>query len=182
VALVVLFFWLYSGVEHSMGGWISSYAQALRMASGPSAAYLASAFWAALTAGRLLAVPLSARFRPEAIVAVALAGSLLSAVVVLLWPESVWLLWLGTLGLGLSLAAIVPTTLALMGRRIGVTSRATAWYFVGLGAGTMTIPWTIGQFFEGSGPRSLFVVLGLVLVAAAGLFAAVAAVKTPSRA
>lgn len=181
VVLAALFFFLYAGVEHSFGGWIPSYAQALQMASGAGAAYFASAFWASITVGRLLAIPTSARFKPQTIVAAALAGSLISVAVVFLWPGHAWLLWLGTLGLGLSLAAIVPTTLALMGRRIGMTSQATAWFFVGLGAGKMLIPWTIGQFFESVGPQSLFVVMGLVLVAASGLFAALCAVKTPTR-
>jgi fucose permease len=125
VALAALFFFLYAGVEHSFGDWIPSYAQALQMASGASAAYFASAFWASITVGRLLAVPASARFNPQTIV--------------------------------------------------------TAWFFVGLGAGKMLIPWTIGQFFESVGPQSLFVVMGLVLVAALGLFAALSAVKTPTR-
>lgn len=79
------------------------------------------------------------------------------------------------------MAAIIPTTLALVGRRIGTTSQATAWFFVGSGAGKMTIPWTIGQFLESTSPQSLFVVMGLLLVAAMGLFAAVCAVKTPTR-
>jgi hypothetical protein len=99
----------------------------------------------------------------------------------LVWPSHVWVLWLGTLGLGLSLAAIVPTTLALVGGRIGMTSQATAWFFVGLGAGKMSIPWTIGQFFESAGPRSLFVVMGLVLAASLGLFVVLDTVKTPKR-
>jgi len=181
VALVALFFFLYAGVEHSFGGWIPSYAQALQVASGSGAAYLASAFWASLTAGRLLAVPASARFKPQTIVTAALAGCLISVAVVLLWPSHAWLLWLGTLGLGLSLAAIIPTMLALVGRRIGMTSQTTAWFFVGAGVGKMSIPWTVGQFFESAGPRSLFVVIGLLLVAALGLFAALGAVKTPAR-
>ena len=179
VALVAVFFFLYAGVEHSFGGWIPSYAQALQMATGSGAAYFASAFWASLTVGRLLAVPASARFKPETIVGAALGGCLISVAAVLLWPGRVWLLWLGTLGLGLSLAAIVPTTLALIGRRIGTTSRSTAWFFVGLGLGKMSIPWSIGQLFDSAGPHSLFVVIGLVLVAALGLFAALGAVRTP---
>jgi FHS family Na+ dependent glucose MFS transporter 1 len=180
VAMVALFFFLYAGVEHSFGGWIASYAQAIQMASAAGAATFASAFWAAITVGRFLAVPASSRFRPQALVAAALVGALISVAVAWLWPGQAWVLWLGTLGLGLSLAAIVPTTLALVGRRIGATSQATAWFFVGLGAGKMTIPWTIGQFFEGTGPQSLFVVIGLVIVAALALFAALSAVKTPS--
>jgi len=181
VALTALFFFLYAGVEHSFGGWIPSYARALGMADESGAAYFASGFWAAITVGRFLAVPASARFKPQTIVATALVGCLISVAAVLVWPGLAWVLWLGTLGLGLSLAAIVPTTLALIGQRIGTTSLATALYFVGLGLGKMTVPWTIGQFFEGAGPRSLLVVMGVVLVAALGLFSVLGTVKTPSR-
>lgn len=178
VGMVALFFFLYAGVEHSFGGWIPSYAQATQMAGESGAALFASAFWAAITVGRFLAVPASARLKGQAMVALALVGALISIGIVLLWPGRLWVLWLGTLGLGLSLAAIVPTTLALVGRRMGATSQATALFFVGLGAGKMTVPWTIGQFFESSGPQSLFVIIGLVLLAAVGLFAALGAVRT----
>jgi FHS family Na+ dependent glucose MFS transporter 1 len=180
VALAALFLFLYAGVEHSFAGWIPSYAQAMHVAGASGAALFASAFWAAITAGRLLAVPVSARFRPQAIVSAALGGCLISVGIVLLLPGLAWVLWLGTLGLGLSLAAIVPTTLALMGQRVGTTSQATALYFVGMGAGKMTVPRTIGQLFVGMGPQSLFVVLGLALMAASGLFAALCTVKAPT--
>lgn len=181
VPLVALFFFLYAGIEHSFGGWIPSYALALEMAGAAGAAYFSSAFWAAITVGRLLAVPASVRLHPQTIVAAALGGCLISVAVVLLRPGQAWVLWLATLGLGLSLAAIIPTTLALVERRIGMTSQATALFFVGAGAGKMTVPWTIGQFFEAAGPRSLFVIVGIVVLAAIGLFAALAAVRTPAR-
>ena len=181
VALTALFFFLYAGVEHSFGGWIPSYAQAMQMAGGSGAAYFASAFWAAITAGRFLAIPASARLKPQTIVAAALVGCLISVAVVLLWPGQAWLLWVGTVGLGLSLAAIMPTTLALVGRRIGVTSQTTAWTFVGAGVGKMSMPWTVGQLFDSVGPQSLFVVVGLLLAAALGLFAALNGVKTAPR-
>jgi len=180
VALTAIFLFLYAGVEHSFAGWIPSYVQAMQMANASGAALFASAFWASITLGRLLAVPASARFKPQTIVTAALVGCLISVGVVLLWPSSTPVLWLGTLGLGLSLASIVPTTLALMGRRIGATSQATSWYFVGMGAGKMTVPRTIGQLFESVGPQSLFVVIGLVLVAASALFGALCSVKTPA--
>jgi len=180
VMLVAAFFFLYASVEHSFGGWIPTYAEATGMAGSFGPAYFASAFWAAITAGRLLAGLATARLKPLLIVAAALAGCLISVAVVLLRPASPGVLWLGTLGLGLSLAAIVPTTLGLVGRRIGTTSQATAVYFMGLGLGKMTMPWTIGQLLDSAGPRSLFVVIGLVLVAALGLFAALAAAERPA--
>ena len=60
----------------------------------------------ALTIGRLLAIPLALRFRPRIILFVDLIGCLASVGLVLLWPDSVMAIWIGTLGLGLFMAAI----------------------------------------------------------------------------
>jgi len=179
VALAALFYLLYAGIEHSFGDWIASYAQVRQMASAARSALFVSAFWAAITAGRLLAVPASARVPPQAILAAALVGALLSVAVVLVWPGTGWVLWAGTLGLGLALAPIFPTMLALMGRRAGVSSQAASWYFAGSGVGKMTVPWTIGQLLESAGPQSLFVVIGVLLAAALVLFAVLTGIQVP---
>lgn len=181
VALAALFYLLYAGIEHGFGDWIASYAQVRKMASAARAALLVSAFWAAITAGRFLAVPVSARVPPHTILAAALVGALLSVAVVLVWPSVGWVLWLGTVGLGLSLAPIFPTMLALMGRRAGVSAQAASWYFAGSGVGKMTVPWTIGQLLESAGPQSLFVVVGLLLVAALVLFAVLNGIQAPRK-
>ncbi len=52
-----LFFFLYVGAEVGFGGWIFTYAVALDLGSETAAAYLTSAFWGALTFGRLLTIP-----------------------------------------------------------------------------------------------------------------------------
>ncbi len=67
VALIALFFVLYVGAEVSFWGWIFTYAVALNLADETVAAYLTSTFWAALTFGRLVAIPIAIRFRPRTI-------------------------------------------------------------------------------------------------------------------
>ncbi len=57
VVLIALFLLLYVSAEASFGGWVSSYAEVLRLADEESAAYITSAFWGALTIGRLLSHP-----------------------------------------------------------------------------------------------------------------------------
>jgi FHS family Na+ dependent glucose MFS transporter 1 len=167
VALTTLFFLLYIGAEQGLGGWISTYSLRLQLASETTAAYLASAFWGALTIGRLLAIPVAARVRPSRIVAAGLAGALASALLLVVSGRSAAMLWAGTVGLGMSLAPIVPTTLALVERRMAVTGKATGWFFAGLGIGGMTIPLLIGQFFERIGPSSMtWAILASVVLAA----------------
>ena len=164
VFLIALFFFLYVGAEGSFGGWIYSYAVAMGVADETRAAYLTSAFWGALTLGRLVAVPLAARLRPRTILLGDLCGCLLSVGVVLMWPRSAAAVVAGTAGLGFSMASVFPTTLSFAERRMALTGRVTGWLLVGASAGGMTVPWLIGQFFERAGPPSAIRIIACALL------------------
>lgn len=81
-------------------------------------------------------------------------------------------LTIGTIGLGLAMASIFPTTLTFAERRMAITSQVTGWFIVGASAGSMFLPWLIGQLFEQSGPRSTIFVVIIALLAAIGVLAA----------
>lgn len=166
VALVGLFLAVYVGAEVSFGGWVFSYVTALGLAGEATAAYLTSAFWGAFTVGRLLSIPLAARWQPRTILIADLAGALLSVGVLLLWPQSLIAAWAGTLGMGVTLAAIFPTTLSLAERRMAISGRVTSWFFVGASLGAMTIPWLVGQLFAATGPRVTMVAILVDLLVA----------------
>jgi len=134
--------------EGGFGGWIFTYAVGLRLTNEPTAAYLTSTFWGALTLGRLLAIPLAARFSPRVVLLADLVGALCSVSLVLIGSHSLALTWLGAIALGLSLASIFPTTLALAERHMRITGQVTGWFFVGASLGAMFWPWLIGQLFE----------------------------------
>lgn len=170
VILISLLLFLYVGAEASFGGWIFTYALAKDLGSEATSAYLTSAFWGALTLGRLLSIPIAARFRPSAILFAALVGCLVSVGVIFLWPSSVMVLWLGTFALGLSMASIFPTAISLAERRLTITGRITSWFFVGASVGGMLLPWLIGQLFEIRGPWAMMVAIMIDLVLAMGVF------------
>ena len=157
VALIAVFFLLYVGAEVSFGGWIFSYTVAMGLVEGATAtaraAYLTSAFWLSLTVGRLLAIPIAARFQPGTILLADLLGCLASLALILWGPNTLAVVWTGAIGCGLFMASIFPMTLTLAERRLAITGRVTRWFFVGAGAGGMTLPWFIGQLFESTGPR-----------------------------
>jgi fucose permease len=119
-----------------------------------SAGYLTSAFWGALTVGRLLGIPIAARISPQKILFIDLFGCLVSMAIILVFPESYPAVWTGAIGLGLSMASIFPTMLAFVERRMIMSGEITRWFFVGTGAGGMTLPWLSGLLFDGLGPRS----------------------------
>ena len=170
VAFIALFFLLYVGAEVGFGGWVFSYAEALRLTDTTSAAYLTSAFWGALTLGRLLAIPLAARLRPRTLLLADLAGCLLSVGCIVLWPQSIAMLWLGAAGLGLAMASIFPTMLSFAARRMPTTGTITGWFLVGASLGGMSLPWLIGQLFEPLGPRTTMIVILIDLLAACAVF------------
>jgi FHS family Na+ dependent glucose MFS transporter 1 len=172
VTLIALLLLLYVGAEASFGGWIYTYAVALELSDAATAAYLTSAFWGALTLGRLLSIPLAARFRPRSILVADLAGCLTSVGILLLWPGSTAATWLGSLGLGLAMASIFPTAISLAERQIPITGQVTSWFLVASSAGAMTLPWLIGQLFESAGPQITLVAIFLDLVAATFVLAA----------
>ena len=179
VGLIALFYFLYVGAEVGFGGWIYTYGlermESLPALTGRSdnpalAAYLNSAFWGALTVGRLVSVPLAARFRPKWILSSDLIGALLSLSLLLGLPGSISGLWLGTIGLGFSLASVFPTILSFAERRIPITGRVTGLFFVGAGAGSMFLPWLMGQLIEPSGAQAIIVTVLVDLLLALLLF------------
>ena len=159
IVLIALFFFLHVGAEISFGDWIYTYTVSLNLASATTAAYLASAFWGSITAGRLIGIPFTTRIRPRTILFINLAGALVSVGILLLWSDSTPALWARTIVTGLSMASLFPSTITFAGRRLNITGRITGWFFIGVGAGSMTLPYLIGQVFETVGPRSMMVII-----------------------
>ena len=159
VLLVVILFLLYVGLELGFGNWIYTYALALRLETEITAAYLTSAFWGAFTFGRLVGIWVSTRLRPGTILFADITGCVVSAMILLLWRDSNTALWIGTFGLGLSMASMFPTFILLAGERMQITGTITGWFLVGSGAGSMLLPWLIGQIFAFTGPQAMTTVL-----------------------
>jgi fucose permease len=173
VALLALFFFLHVGAEASFGGWIFTYAVEKDLANETTAAYLTSAFWGALTLGRLLAIPIAARFRPSTMLLANLVGCVVSLGVILLWPNSLGAVWLGAFGMGISIASMFPTSISLAERRMPITGQVTGWFLVGASIGGMSLPWTIGQLFESSGPQAAMLTIMADMILALVVFALV---------
>jgi fucose permease len=166
VVLFVVFFFVYAAVEIGYGGWIFTYGLESGLAGEASAAYLTSAFFGAFTFGRLLAVPIARRVRSRYMLLGDLAGAIASVTIILLWSDSLAAVWLGSIGLGLSLASIFPTMLTFAEGLLTITGRVTGLFFVGVSSGSMFWPWLIGQLFEPVGPQvMLFIVLLNILLA-----------------
>jgi FHS family Na+ dependent glucose MFS transporter 1 len=166
LSMIVLFFFLYVGAEVGFGGWVFTYTLKMGLAQETYAAYLTSAFWGAFTIGRLFSIPIAAKLRARWILSADLIGSLLGLGLILLYPESLAALWVGTFIIGLSMASIFPTMITFAEHHMTLTGTTTSLFFVGASAGGMFLPWLIGQLFEPIGPRvTIFIILVDMLVA-----------------
>ncbi len=165
VGMLIVFLFLFVGVESSYANWIYNYAMKMGLASETAAAYLNSIFWGSFTIGRLLGIPISSWFRPRTILLADLLGCIFFVAIVVLWPQSSTVLWIGVAGAGVSMASLFAVTLSWAERRLHMTGFITSCFFIGTASSGMFFPWFIGQLFEGSGP---LVAMYTILVADIG--------------
>ena len=170
VSLVMLFMFVYAGAEVGLGGWLYTYAVEMNLATPAAAAYLTSAYWGALTLGRLLSIPIAARFRPRTILWADLIGCVASVGLMIVMPESAWALRIGAFGMGLFIASVFPTVLTWCERRMTMSGLAMSMFFVGTSVGAMLWPWLIGQLFDRLGPTVTMPVIFVDLLACCAIF------------
>ena len=179
VILMMVLFFLYVGVEAGFGNWIFTYATRLDIANDTVASYMNSAYWGALTLGRLAAVPLSRKIKPGTMLIGNYALTIFFLGMLLLWPTSPTMIWIGSAGLGLALAAVFPTLLALGETRMKVTGAVTGLFFLGSSLGGTIFPTLLGQIFEYVGSYQL--ILTLFGLALAGLVVLVLTLTVSNR-
>lgn len=161
--LVACFFFLYTGFEASIINWLHTYTMKTGLGDKIAAYKLNSVFLLLFTFGRLLAIPIAAKFRPRTILIADFTGIFLSVGALLLWPSSMRVLWVAACTLGLSMASVFPTMLSFAERRMSLSGKLTGYLFSASSGGSMILPFTVGQFFVSVGPHVLFY---LVIVAA----------------
>lgn len=166
VAGFAVLFFLYVGTETSFGGWIYSYVLRQGLGAEAAASGLTSAFWMAITLGRLAAIPISARLSRRTYISLSLAGALLSLSLLLLMPDSLNAAWGASAGLGLSISALFPTTFSLAERQLHLTGSLSGWLWASGSTGAITLPWLTGKAIESVAPGAL----GVILLASCGLY------------
>jgi fucose permease len=139
VAIFLVAFIFYVGVETSVGGWMPSHLESVGLRSLEAAA-ITSGFWLALAIGRLLAALIPDSVPPSAVV---ISGSAIGSVALLvaLSGHAAPIAYIVT---GLAIAPIFPTALVWLARLRPGDSRATSWMFPATMVGGGVIPPAIG--------------------------------------
>ena len=119
--------------------------------------------------GRLITIPVAIKLKPQQLLWISLITTLISISFLLFQGEELTGLWIGTILLGLSIAAVFPTLLAFADNHMQMTGRITGLFFTGVSLGAMTLPWIIGQFLENTGAHVLLFAVLICTIALVAL-------------
>ncbi len=146
VVLLASLFFLYVGVENSVGGWIASYAKSLGTLSLGLALMSSSFFYSALMVGRWLASLVLKRVDEVTLARGGLLTACAGMACLLLSHTSLGVL-VGTSVTGLGLAAVYPITISLLSREFGDgASQMGSVMFTMANLGGAFLPWLVGYF------------------------------------
>jgi len=144
VLLFAALFFLYLGLENSVGGWIASYAKTLTARSLDLALMTPSFFYFALMIGRWFAALLLRRVKE---VTLARAG-LLTACAGMVWllsANSLLQIFVGAGLAGIGLASIYPIAISLVSQHFGRSaSVVSSVVFTIANGGGASLPWLVG--------------------------------------
>ncbi|XP_075898276.1 major facilitator superfamily domain-containing protein 4B [Nelusetta ayraudi] len=126
------------------------------------AGYLPSIFWAAITAGRLLSIPLSYRFQPVRLLMFNLAGAIVTVLMLLIFYTSSTFLYVGTCLCGLFLSSIFPCMLAYTEDILDYQGCATSVLVTSAGMGEMVMQVLVGSIMQTKGSYS-FLLCGMII-------------------
>jgi FHS family Na+ dependent glucose MFS transporter 1 len=183
VAIIAVFLMLYIGTLIGFSGWLYTLITTDQIMPPEQAAYLVSAFWGALTLGRLIMIPISSRVKPISLLYFDVLGCMLSIVLFILFRDLIPMIWVTTILMGLFIASVFPSTIAHANQYLSMTGKVTGLLFVGGNAGTMIIPWILGQIFAqwGGSAVPIAILLDLLLTFALLILLSTYSKKLPLR-
>lgn len=168
--LFTMIAFLYVGYENSYGGWIFTYFTKQGLGSEATAYTITSVFWLALTFGRLLAIPTTARFPAQKVILGSICGAITSGILLVAYSQNTAAIWIGTLGIGISTAAIFPTTYSYVQTKVNISGRRNGFVWASGSLGAMTLPWGIGLLIERHGPLTLMISVLVIWIIALFIF------------
>ncbi|XP_028849382.1 major facilitator superfamily domain-containing protein 4B [Denticeps clupeoides] len=151
------------GIVGAYAGFVYTYAVSLPMSlPHKTAGILASVFWAAITAGRLVSIPLACRFRTMWLLLLSMAGVIVTVLLLLIFYTSSAFLFVGTCLLGLFLSSIFPCMLAYTEDILDYQGCATTVLVTSAGMGEMVMQVLVGSIIHTAGSYS-FLLCGMTI-------------------
>lgn len=176
VMIFALLLFCESGNESAIGGWTSTYVGTLG-APPRTATWILAAYWAGLMIGRIIGAGILARVRKERLVFASGIGSAIGTAILVASPSLI-VMAIGSMIIGLSFAAIYPTTLAIAADRYQRLAGTIFGLLFAVGLiGGMLFPFAVGHLSQHYGVRAAML---LPLLGAAAIIALTTAVARMS--
>ncbi|HEX2867715.1 MAG TPA: MFS transporter [Ignavibacteriales bacterium] len=168
VWISILLFFIYAGIEATIGSWAYTLLTASRGISSEAAGFIVGSYWATFTIGRILAGIFTKRFRMHSLIRVSLMGAFMGAVL-LLWNPFKAVSLIGVVFIGFAIAPIFPGMVSLTHRRVGARFAANTigMQISSAGLGVAVIPGLTGVLAQRT---SLEVIPALILFWIISLF------------
>jgi fucose permease len=169
LAFAALLF-LQSGVEFTLGGFISTYLKReLQVTSVSAASWILAGYWASIMLARALLSRGALKADPYRVLLFCSLGACAGSVLAAAAPNAT-LASLAVILTGGSLAGIYPTVLGIAGARYKSHSGTVFGILFAVAlAGGMALPWSAGQIGGTLGLRWVFVLLAAAFAAILGL-------------
>jgi FHS family glucose/mannose:H+ symporter-like MFS transporter len=144
-ALFGTLIFLYVGTENAVAGWVAEFARRIVSGASTTWALAPTAFWAAITTGRLLASVALRRVSESALIRTGLALATAGVLAITFAASTPKGVIAGAAAAGLGLAAIFPLLWALVTRSISAAAPAAAGpLYASGGFGGAILPWAVG--------------------------------------
>ena len=162
---------LYVGVENGIAGWITAYMQQTTAMVYEKATLVASTFWIALTAGRLVGALAGMRWSAQRVLSLALGGALSGGLILATGTGSNPVSLVGVIVTGFCFGSVFPTVVSLAasafpanpGKAVGAVTAAGS-------IGGMLVPWMLGLLLVQVSARVSMVVVALIIALLVGVF------------
>ncbi len=159
-----------SGVEFTLGGFISTYlTRDMALASVATASWILAGYWAAIMVSRAVLSRIALAFDPYRMLLGCALGAGAGAVLAAAAPGP-GLAAVGMVVCGGSLAGVYPTVLGIAGDRFQANSGTVFGILFAVAlAGGMMLPWAAGHLGGAAGLRLVFVMIAAAFAAIAAL-------------
>jgi FHS family glucose/mannose:H+ symporter-like MFS transporter len=160
LALFLLVFLLYDGLESDIGGWAATQLR-FNGFSGAAAANITALFWGALTAGRIVLAPVTQRFTPHRLLTV----QLFAVIVVMVIAHQSRLVPASYTVAGFLMAPIFPVLFVWVQRIFPHVRSASSFVLLAALSGGAAFPPLVGKLIGATSPNVLPTVLLIIATA-----------------
>ena len=148
---------IYVGVETGLSAWASTYIQRTTSLGAAAGAWVTSAFWFAITLGRIVAVWAGMRFSawltPARLVLICLAGAAVGVGILAASPGLIGATILALALVGFAFGPVYPTAIASLSFWYPQSASTATSMAAGIGSvGGMLVPWLQGIVLVFTGP------------------------------